>query len=140
MLSALTEYQNAIPLPSTKVSSDCKSFVNPESSILSKAYDEFVDPIDKKNNGFDFHVKQHRDDIDYQHHDTRGMQVYCMQSVPEQIQYARELYERIQCEFSDCRQPRFRNRALTKQEIRRNHRARLSPTSESYTSRSNGLK
>ncbi len=23
--------------------------------VLSKAYDEFVDPIDKKNNGFDFH-------------------------------------------------------------------------------------
>ncbi|KAK7061000.1 hypothetical protein VNI00_000735 [Paramarasmius palmivorus] len=78
-----------------------KSFVNPESSILSKAYDEFVDPIDKTDNGFDFHGEQHRDDTNYQRHDTRGTQVYYMQSVPEQLQYARELYERIQYEFPE---------------------------------------
>ncbi|KAK7060999.1 hypothetical protein VNI00_000734 [Paramarasmius palmivorus] len=54
--SPLVGYENAPPLP-TEISSDGKSLVNLESKTLSKAYDEFVDPIDKKNNGFDFHSK-----------------------------------------------------------------------------------
>ncbi|KAK1232924.1 hypothetical protein PQX77_003937 [Marasmius sp. AFHP31] len=58
-LSPLLGYENAPPLP-TGVNADGKSLVNlppgQENSPLSKAYDEFVDPLDKKNNGFDFHA------------------------------------------------------------------------------------
>ncbi|ESK96490.1 hypothetical protein Moror_6998 [Moniliophthora roreri MCA 2997] len=89
--SPLTGYENAPPLP-TEISPDGKSLVNIASGQptppLSKAYEEFVDPIDKKNNGFDFHV-------------------YYMQSVPEQLQYARELHERIRREFPELRIYRF---------------------------------
>jgi hypothetical protein len=54
--SLLVDYRNAPPLPTT-VNADGKSLTNlpREDGKLSKAYDEFVDPLDKKNNGFDFH-------------------------------------------------------------------------------------
>ena len=51
--SPLAGYENAEPL-SEERNADGKSLKNP-SAPKSKAYDEFVDPIDKKNNGFDFH-------------------------------------------------------------------------------------
>ena len=51
--SPLTGYENAEPLPDT-FNADGKSLYNPPAP-RSKAYDEFPDPLDKNNNGFDFH-------------------------------------------------------------------------------------
>ncbi|THU89917.1 dopa 4,5-dioxygenase, partial [Dendrothele bispora CBS 962.96] len=48
----------------------------------SSSYYVFPDPIDKEGHGFDFHV-------------------YFMQSVPNQVKYARNLYERIKAEFPE---------------------------------------
>ena len=49
----LVGYENADPLPD-KFNADGKSLYNPPAP-RSKAYDEFPDPLDKNNNGFDFH-------------------------------------------------------------------------------------
>lgn len=49
----LAGYENAEPLPDT-INPDGKSLYNPPGP-LSKAYEEFPDPLDKNNNGFDFH-------------------------------------------------------------------------------------
>jgi hypothetical protein len=98
--SPLVGYENAPPLP-TEISSDGKSLVNLESKTLSKAYDEFVDPIDKKNNGFDFHGEQGLDLSKIFCSDACS--VYYMQSVSEQLQYARDLHERIRREFPEVR-------------------------------------
>lgn len=46
----LAGYEDLPPLPNEK-SSDGKSFVNPKSDTLSKAYDEFPDPLDNGRRG-----------------------------------------------------------------------------------------
>ena len=51
--SPLIGYENAEPLPDT-INPDGKSLFNPPGP-RSKAYDEFPEPIDSSNNGFDFH-------------------------------------------------------------------------------------
>lgn len=51
--SPLVGYENAEPLPTT-VNPDGKSLYNPPGP-KSRAYDEFPEPIDSSNNGFDFH-------------------------------------------------------------------------------------
>ncbi|KAF9047104.1 hypothetical protein BDZ89DRAFT_1058171 [Hymenopellis radicata] len=85
--SPLIGYENAPPLP-TGVNPDGKSLKNNLGGPRSKAYDEFPDPLDKRNNGFDFHI-------------------YYMQAVPEQAEYARQLHERIRREFPEMRIYRF---------------------------------
>lgn len=57
--SLLKGYENAQPLPTT-LNEDGKSLYNPPlpEGQRSGAYDEFVDPLDKVNNGFDFHGEQ----------------------------------------------------------------------------------
>lgn len=55
--SPLAGYENASPLP-TGLTQDGKSldnYIPGQEYKRSKAYDEFVDPIDNKGNGFDFH-------------------------------------------------------------------------------------
>lgn len=56
--SPLLGYENAPPLP-TAFNSDGKSLTNLPAD-KSKAYEEFPDPITKKNNGFDFHSEYSR--------------------------------------------------------------------------------
>ncbi|PBK72401.1 hypothetical protein ARMSODRAFT_954093 [Armillaria solidipes] len=96
--SPLIGYENAPPLPTSK-NPDGKSLTNDIQKdeqgkpVLSKAYDEFVDPIDKKNNGFDFHI-------------------YYMQHAPDEIEYARKLHERIRREFPEMRIYRFWDRPV----------------------------
>ncbi|KAJ8095320.1 hypothetical protein PM082_010543 [Marasmius tenuissimus] len=94
--SPLLGYENAPPLP-TGVNADGKSLVNlppgQENPPLSKAYDEFVDPLDKKNNGFDFHV-------------------YYELAHADDVKYARELHERIRREFPELRIYRFWDKAI----------------------------
>lgn len=53
--SPLIGYENAEPLPTT-FNADGKSLFNP-AGPKSRAYDEFPEPIDSSNNGFDFHSK-----------------------------------------------------------------------------------
>lgn len=48
--SPLTGYENAAPLPE-EVSEDGKSLKNPETGVLSSAYENFVDPLDKGRRG-----------------------------------------------------------------------------------------
>ncbi|KAL1716877.1 DOPA-like domain-containing protein [Schizophyllum commune] len=81
--SPLEGIDTSVPLPTTK-NADGKSLTNLEPTVRSRAYEEFVEPITKNNNGFDFHI-------------------YYMQSVPAQLQFARELHERIRREFPELR-------------------------------------
>lgn len=48
--SPLEGYENKPPLPE-EVSEDGKSLKNPQSGVLSKAYEAFVDPLDKGRGG-----------------------------------------------------------------------------------------
>ncbi|KIY62943.1 hypothetical protein CYLTODRAFT_360742 [Cylindrobasidium torrendii FP15055 ss-10] len=82
----LAGFENAPPLTEER-NADGKSLKNLEAP-RSKAYDEFVDPLDKKNNGFDFHI-------------------YYIQSDKEQLEFARSLHERIRREFPEMRIYRF---------------------------------
>jgi len=86
--SPLAGYENAPPLPDEKAE-DGKSYVNPQTGILSKSYKEFTDPLDKgRRGGFDIHI-------------------YYFQNNPAQKQFARELWERIRREFPELRIYRF---------------------------------
>ncbi|KAG7439509.1 uncharacterized protein BT62DRAFT_976832 [Guyanagaster necrorhizus] len=96
--SPLIRYENASPLP-TGVNPKGESLTNDIQKdeqgkpVLSKAYDEFMDPIDKKNNGFDFHI-------------------YYMQNAPDEMEYGRKLHERIRREFPEMRIFRFWERPV----------------------------
>jgi DOPA 4,5-dioxygenase len=46
----LEGYENADPLPEEKAE-DGKSYVNPQNKTLSKAYEEFPDPLDRGRRG-----------------------------------------------------------------------------------------
>ncbi|KAK3350084.1 DOPA-like domain-containing protein [Lasiosphaeria hispida] len=82
--SPLAGYENAAPLPDERAE-DGKSFRNPETGVLSSAYDKFIDPLENGRRGaFDIHV-------------------YYFQSNAEQTKYARELWERIRREFPELR-------------------------------------
>jgi len=87
--SPLADYlqPDASPLP-TEVSKDGKSLTNLPNAQLSNAYNQFIHPIDIGNNGFDFHI-------------------YYMHTNEAQLQYARELHERIRREFPELRIYRF---------------------------------
>ena len=52
--SPLEGIDTSVPLPTTK-NADGKSLTNLEPTVRSRAYEEFVEPITKNNNGFDFH-------------------------------------------------------------------------------------
>ncbi|CAN8098275.1 unnamed protein product [Discula destructiva] len=78
-------YENAPPLPE-HASEDGKSLANPPPGTPSKAYDAFVDPVEKgRRGGFDIHV-------------------YYTQS---QMPYARNLHKRIRHEFPELRIYKF---------------------------------
>ncbi|CAJ2504962.1 Uu.00g123560.m01.CDS01 [Anthostomella pinea] len=91
--SPLAGYEDAPPLPDEKAE-DGKSFVNPKSESLSKAYEEFVDPLEKgRRGGFDVHI-------------------YYFQNNQKQTEYAKDLWERIRREFPELRIYRFWDRPL----------------------------
>ncbi|KXX74981.1 DOPA 4,5-dioxygenase [Madurella mycetomatis] len=82
--SPLAGYESAPPLPDERAE-DGKSFRNPQTGVLSSAYDKFVDPLDNgRRGGFDVHV-------------------YYFQNNSGQAKYARELWERIRREFPELR-------------------------------------
>ncbi|TFY53196.1 hypothetical protein EVJ58_g9583, partial [Rhodofomes roseus] len=84
--SPLKGYENAAPLPTT-INPDGKSLYNPPGP-QSASYGNFPKPIDSSNNGFDFHI-------------------YYMPNSAEEMQYARELHERIRREFPELRIYKF---------------------------------
>ncbi|KAL1858359.1 hypothetical protein VTK73DRAFT_7813 [Phialemonium thermophilum] len=82
--SPLAGYENAPPLPDEKAE-DGKSYVNPQTGVLSDAYKQFPEPLDRGIRGaFDVHI-------------------YYLQNNPEQTKYAHELWERIRREFPELR-------------------------------------
>ncbi|RDB20834.1 putative 21 protein [Hypsizygus marmoreus] len=85
--SPLEGYENAEPLPDT-INPDGKSLYNPPTDAKSSAYDEFPQPIDSSNNGFDFHI-------------------YYMQNIKSELKFARELHERVRREFPELRIYKF---------------------------------
>jgi hypothetical protein len=100
--SPLLGYENAEPL-SSAFSADGKSLQNPNAP-LSKVYEAFPEPIKSENNGFDFHSMLYRS----MHNNCLWLTcgsivliVYFMQTVPSEVQYARELHERIRREFPE---------------------------------------
>ncbi|KAJ9151364.1 DOPA 4,5-dioxygenase [Pleurostoma richardsiae] len=91
--SPLTGYENNPPLTEEKTA-DGKSLKNPETGVLSKAYETFPDPLDKgRRGGFDIHI-------------------YYFQNNEQQTKYARELHERIRREFPELRIYRFWDRPV----------------------------
>ncbi|RJE19876.1 Dopa 4,5-dioxygenase family [Aspergillus sclerotialis] len=86
--SPLEGYRDLEPLPDER-NPDGKSYKNPQHGILSKAYDEFPDPLSKdRRGGFDVHVYYFQED---------------QQNNPDQATFARELWERIRREFPELR-------------------------------------
>ncbi|KAJ7577092.1 DOPA-like domain-containing protein [Mycena floridula] len=87
--SPLQGYENEPPLPTT-INSDGKSLTNlpVDESTKSPAYNSFPEPITKDNNGFDFHI-------------------YYMQNKPSELEFARQLHERIRREFPELRIYKF---------------------------------
>ncbi|KAI1102862.1 DOPA-like domain-containing protein [Jackrogersella minutella] len=82
--SPLKGYENAPPLSEEK-NEDGKSFKNPVTGTLSKAYSEFPDPLEKgRRGGFDVHI-------------------YYLSNNDKQTRYAKELWERIRREFPELR-------------------------------------
>ncbi|KAI9374113.1 hypothetical protein BJX61DRAFT_532672 [Aspergillus egyptiacus] len=82
--SPLEGYENLEPLPEER-NDDGKSLKNPQHGILSKAYEEFPDPLTKgRRGGFDIHI-------------------YHFQNNPDQVVFARALWERIRREFPELR-------------------------------------
>ncbi|MCJ1480417.1 hypothetical protein MMC06_000572 [Schaereria dolodes] len=84
--SPLEGYENLPPLPNERENSgQGKAYVNPQTGVLSKAYEEFVDPITKSSRGaFDIHI-------------------YFPQSNKYYNKFARALWERIRREFPELR-------------------------------------
>ncbi|KAL2043024.1 hypothetical protein N7G274_004083 [Stereocaulon virgatum] len=82
--SPLENYEHFPPLPHEKME-DGKSYFNPQSGVLSRAYEQFIDPIDKgKKGGFDVHV-------------------YFYQENKTQSKFAHDLWRRIRHEFPELR-------------------------------------
>ncbi|AEO58951.1 hypothetical protein MYCTH_2031920, partial [Thermothelomyces thermophilus ATCC 42464] len=91
--SPLAGYEDAPPLPEERAE-DGKSYRNPQTGVLSSAYERFPDPLDNgRRGGFDVHV-------------------YYFQNNPEQTQYARQLWERIRREFPELRIYTFWDRPI----------------------------
>ncbi|KAK2001241.1 dopa 4,5-dioxygenase [Colletotrichum falcatum] len=77
-----------------ELNEDGKSLKNPSRDCLSKAYEAFPAPLDNgRRGGFDVHI-------------------YHFQSNPEQVKYAKELWERIRREFPELRIYRFWERPI----------------------------
>ncbi|KAH6678535.1 DOPA-like domain-containing protein [Halenospora varia] len=86
--SPLAGYENLPSLPDEKAA-DGKSYVNPQTGVLSKSYEKFCEPLDNGGRGaFDIHI-------------------YYFQKNAKQVQYARELWERIRREFPELRIYKF---------------------------------
>ncbi|OOQ85112.1 hypothetical protein PEBR_31438 [Penicillium brasilianum] len=91
--SPLEGYENLEPL-SEERNDDGKSIKNPQYGILSKAYEEFPDPLAKdRRGGFDVHI-------------------YHFQTNPDQVAFAKALYERIRREFPELRIYTFFDRPI----------------------------
>ncbi|GES65328.1 DOPA-like-domain-containing protein [Aspergillus terreus] len=91
--SPLEGYENLEPLPDER-NDDGKSYKNLQHGVLSKAYEEFPDPLTKgRRGGFDIHI-------------------YHFQTNPDQAAYAKALWERIRREFPELRIYQFFDRPI----------------------------
>lgn len=101
--SPLEGFENLEPLPTT-INSDGKSLYNPPGP-KSASYDEFPEPIDSSNNGFDFHsmryLKPYNLEANWRYLTHNFNAVYYIQSNELQKKYACELHERIRREFPE---------------------------------------
>ena len=71
---------------------------NPQHGVLSKAYEEFPDPLAKdRRGGFDVHIYHFQVRLPCSHL-IRAVQLTTEQNNPDQVTYARALYERIRRE------------------------------------------
>lgn len=80
---------------------DGKSFKNPQHGILSKAYEEFPDPLSKdRRGGFDVHIYHFQVDTPLLFHIPGSVRVSTdtNQTNPDQVAYAKALWERIRRE------------------------------------------
>lgn len=95
----LTGYENAPPLPEEKAE-DGKSYVNPPNDSLSKAYEEFPDPLSNGRRGglWESSLKlSHTMSISNSSADS-DIHIYYFQNNEEQAKHARALWERIRRE------------------------------------------
>lgn len=82
--SPLKGYEGLEPL-GEELTEDGKSSKNPETGVLSEAYDKFTSGVTNgERGGFDVHIYHHGNN-------------------PEQAKYAKELRERVRREFPELR-------------------------------------
>lgn len=119
--SPLEGYQNLEPLPeygrphqptsnvlivNREKAADGKSFVNPPAERKSEAYSSFVSPITNgKRGGFEYGCKLHG----YGNFEltTISVHIYFLQTEPEELKFATELWERMRRECTDYSSPVF---------------------------------
>ncbi|CAG8081605.1 unnamed protein product [Penicillium olsonii] len=102
--SPLEGYENLEPLSEEK-NEDGKSLKNPQHGVLSKAYEEFPDPLSKgREGGFDIHIYYFQVGRTTAHPDATAN---ADQNNPAQVTFARALWERIRREFPELRVYRF---------------------------------
>ncbi|KAL1842255.1 hypothetical protein VTJ49DRAFT_5733 [Mycothermus thermophilus] len=91
--SPLAGYEGLPPLPEER-NEDGKSFKNPQTGVLSSAYEKFPEPLDNgRRGGFDVHI-------------------YYFQNNQQQTEYAQQLHQRIRREFPELRIYRFWDRPV----------------------------
>ncbi|KAJ4341478.1 hypothetical protein N0V87_001870 [Didymella glomerata] len=109
--SPLKGYENLQPLPDKKAA-DGKSYVNPPAEKKSEAYTSFVSPITNgERGGFEYADSRHRIQLCPKLM-TFSIHIYFLQSEPEELKFATELWERIRREFPELRIYRIWDRPL----------------------------
>ncbi|KAH8808482.1 DOPA-like domain-containing protein [Xylogone sp. PMI_703] len=99
--SPLEGYENAPPLP-MDFAADGKSFANPQTGVLSKAYEQFIDPLDKGRRG-GFQYMAHIELVSKYPIILTDVHIYFYQKNANQLQFAKELWQRIRREFPELR-------------------------------------
>ncbi|KAJ5639559.1 uncharacterized protein N7484_007421 [Penicillium longicatenatum] len=111
--SPLEGYGDLEPLTDER-NEDGKSLKNPETGILSKAYEEFPDPVSKgRRGGFDVHIYHFQVNLTHrpinllQFQKNIKIRTNSPQTNPDQVAYAKALHERIRREFPELRIYKF---------------------------------
>jgi len=97
--SPLAGYENAAPLPDEKAA-DGKSYVNPQTGVLSKSYEVFTVPLGKGTRGGLYVSKSFENDFTRLTTLSSDIHIYYFQKNPAQLLFARELWQRIRLECS----------------------------------------
>ena len=96
--SPLAGYEDAVPLPS-EIAEDGKSYVNPQTGVLSSSYESFTEPLDNGIRGA-LYVYHHPSEaiVSLLIRCFSDIHIYYFQKNASQKQFAKELWQRIRYE------------------------------------------